>query len=211
MCDLRLSNPFSMLVAGSSQTGKTLWVREMLKKANRLYSQPPGAIYFFVREWQSLFDGIASAKIHLGMPDMAFLKTISHSNATIVIDDLIHHVTSETAELFTVGCSRYGVNIIFITQNLFDKNPFFRTISLNCKYFCIRKNPRDSSSIMHFARQVMPSNLSFMKRVYHDVTNKKAYSYIFFDASQNVPEGLRLRTNVLGENGQPPQCFSPGK
>ena len=125
------------------------------------------------------------------------------------MDDLLRQVTGETAELFTVGSSRYGINVIFITQNLFDKNPHFRAISLNCKYVCIRKNPRDTSSINYFARQVAPSNASFVTRVYRDVTQAKPYSYLFFDAGQGTPERLRLRTNVLGENGEPMQCFAP--
>ena len=60
---------------------------------------------------------------------------------------------------------------------------------------------------MHFAKQVFPSNPMFMVDVYKDVTSQKAYSYIFYDASQEVSENVRLRTNVLGEEGKPVTCF----
>ncbi|MEM8728056.1 MAG: hypothetical protein AAGE99_05040 [Chlamydiota bacterium] len=200
-------------MAGSSQTGKSFWVRDFLKRADQLYRRKPGPIVFFIKEWQPLFEDMSrtnpAIEFRREMPDMTVFKGIAFQNATVVIDDLLHQVTAETAELFTVGCSRYDVNIIFITQNLFDKNPHFRTISLNCKYFCIRKNPRDSSSIMYFARQVMPTNAKFFTKIYQTVTAKKAFSYIFFDADQNTPEQLRLRTNILLEDDSPVQCFFP--
>lgn len=205
-------NPFSMLVAGSSQTGKTEWVSRVLKTSASLYSKSPGPVYYFYNQWQDVFDTLEEeikADFRRGMPSMSFFKDIAGKNATVVIDDMIHHVTEETSELFTVGCSRHLVNIIFITQNLFDKNKFFRTISLNCKYFCIRKNPRDSSSINHFSRQVFPSNGSFLTKVYRDVTSLKPFSYIFFDASQTTPENLRTRSDIFGEDGDPPKCFIP--
>ena len=201
-------NPFCMLVAGSSQTGKTKWVCDLLKQRRSLFTQAPGPIHVFYREWQAIFEELEDAHFHQTMPTMQSLKALAHQNATVVIDDMIHHVTRETAELFTVGSSRYRANIIFITQNLFDKNPFFRTISLNCKYICIRKNPRDSSSIMHFAKQVVPANSRFLVQVYRDVTSQKAFSYLFFDASQQTREMMRLRTNILSEGGQPMQCFN---
>lgn len=207
MCDLRFACPFNLLVAGSSQTGKTEWVRRLLEKAEELYSLKPGPFIFYYREWQPIFDLMPNVEFRQGMPTMEDLKEVSRQNATIVIDDLMHKATAETAELFTVGSSRHHVNIIFIVQNLFEKNPCFRTISLNCKYICIRKNPRDTSSISYFARQVVPSNPSFLTAVYKEVTGKKPYSYIFFDASQNTPEHLRIRTNVLFENELPMQCF----
>ena len=207
MADLRLANPFCMLVAGSSQTGKTRWVADLLRSAGTLYARPPGPVHYFYREWQRLFDGMGGAHFHQCLPTMAALKDVAHRNATVVIDDMVHHITRETAELFTVGASRYGVNVIFITQNLFEKSPHFRTISLNCKYICIRKNPRDPSSIAHFARQVAPSNAKVLVDVYHDVTEAKAYSYIFFDTSQETPERLRVRSNILAEDGLPMLCF----
>lgn len=213
MCDLRLRNPFSMLVAGSSQTGKTRWVRELLKRASELYSRKPGPVYFFHREWQPIFEEmrkeLPAIRFERDMPDMSFFKTISGTNATVILDDLLHKISAETTELFTVGCSRYGVNIIFITQNLFDRSPHFRTISLNCKYFCIRKNPRDSSSILHFARQIMPHNVTFLSRVYYHVTGRKAFTYIFYDADQSTPENLRVRTNIFQEGASPIECFFP--
>ena len=124
MADLRLLNPFSMLVAGSSQTGKTFWVRTLLQQAAELYSRPPGPILFFYREWQPQFEEF-DAEFRPGMPCMDDFQKLSGLNATVVMDDLMHQVSGETAELFTMGCSRYGVNIIFITQNLFDKNSYF--------------------------------------------------------------------------------------
>lgn len=207
MVDLRLVNPFSLLVAGSSQTGKSVWVAELLRKSDRLYSRPPGPVVYFYREWQELFDGMEGVEFRKGIAKMEDFRLLAGKNATVVMDDLMHQVGAETAELFTVGSSRYGVNVIFISQNMFDKNPHFRTISLNCKYICVRKNPRDTSSIQYFARQVTPTNTAFLTKVYRDVTRAKPFSYIFFDAAQGTQERLRVRTNVLGEGGEPMQCF----
>jgi len=63
----------------------------------------------------------------------------------LIVDDLMQETDQSVAILFTKGSHHRGVNIIFLAQNLFPKNKFARTISLNAHYMVLFKNPRDAS------------------------------------------------------------------
>ena len=57
----------------------------------------------------------------------------------------------------------YNVSVVYLTQNVFDKNKYARTISLNAHYLVLFKNPRDASQ---FARQMYPNASKFAIEVY---------------------------------------------
>jgi hypothetical protein len=47
---------------------------------------------------------------------------------------------------------------MLITQNVFNRNKYYRTINLNTHYMVLFKNPRDMSQIMALAHQMYPIN-----------------------------------------------------
>ena len=85
-----------------------------------------------------------------GLPDVEKLKS-----CLLVSDDMMDHLESEVADLFTKG-SYKNVSIIAVTQNVFHQSRFQRTISLNTHYMVLFKNPRDASQIQHLVRQMYP-------------------------------------------------------
>lgn len=69
-------------------------------------------------------------------------------------------------------------------------------MSLNSHYLFLFKNPRDTSAISHFARQVYPNNSRFMSDAYKDATTKP-FSFLLIDMKQGTDERLRLLGNFL--------------
>ena len=61
--------------------------------------------------------------------------------------------------MFTVDARHMNMSIVFLTQKMFVNCNHFRHISQNCDYFCIFKNPRNSSEIRALAQQMTPGNL----------------------------------------------------
>jgi Cdc6-like AAA superfamily ATPase len=205
MCDLRLQSPFSWLVAGGSGCGKTTKVLHFLKHHKIMTTNPhcENIIYYY-NQWQDQFEkfkdeNIVSSWIQ-GCPTLSEIKeqTYHHKEkgSIIVIDDFAHILGKDVLELFTVYSHHGNCSTIFLSQNLFDKNPIFRQISLNSSYISIFKNPRDKQQIRLFAKQIEPTNHKFIIDSYMEAT-KKPYSYLFFDNRQTTPDQLRVRSCIL--------------
>ena len=86
--------------------------------------------------------------------------------------------------------------MIYVVQNLFEKGPESRTVSLNAHYMVIFKNPRDASQISHLARQMYPGRGKYLQEAFVHATSKP-YGYLLVDARQETPEHLRLRTKIF--------------
>ena len=54
--DLRLKNPFTMLVSGPIACGKTTFTRELLIQRNLLNTKPTHRVYYFYKVSQPIFD-----------------------------------------------------------------------------------------------------------------------------------------------------------
>jgi hypothetical protein len=148
---------------------------------------------------------------HQGMCSMQWCeKNIKKTdNATIILDDLARDISADTAEIFAVGSHHLKMNVCLVVHNLFEKNIAFRNISLNSRYICIQKNPRDSSTITNFAKQFDPGNGQRMVNIYKDAT-ERPFSYLFLDMDQYTPEQYRLRSNIFFEGDTPIELFERG-
>ena len=59
--DPRLKHPFTCIVAGPSQSGKTVFLRRLLTQAQELINEPPEVILWFYGEYQSLYDKLTDS------------------------------------------------------------------------------------------------------------------------------------------------------
>ena len=205
--DLRLKCPFTMLVSGPSNCGKTTFAKNVLLKRRTKYNKTPGKVYWFYKVYQSQYDrmlelGIVDEFVE-GLVTMEWIKdNIEMTYCTIVIDDMALEATEDTAKIFSIASHHYNLNVIFICQNLFTKNRAFREISLNSTYHVIFKNPRDKSTISNFAKQFAPGRTRDLANIYFKAT-KAPYTYLFIDYHQQTPEENRIFSNVLFENENP--------
>ena len=212
--DLRLKTPFTMLVSGPTACGKTTFTRELLIRRQQLQNRPTEKVFYFYKVYQPVFDqmlasGVVDEFID-GMPTMEFLeKNIDNKPetcSTIVIDDRALEVDDDTAKMFAVGSHHYNTNIIFLCQNLFGKNKYFRDISLNSTYHVLFKNPRDKSIITNFAKQFRPGKTKEIAEIFDEATTKP-HSYLFIDYHQETSEDHRLLSNYLFEDEEPMKMY----
>lgn len=136
--DLSLRTNFTLTCAGPTGSGKTTWLGNLIRCAPTLYDVPPGPFYYFYKIWQDKFAEMErDYGVHFveGICSMNWLRKHikPRENATIIIDDLARDLSQDTAEIFGVGAHHFGCNVCFVTQNLFEKNPAFRNISLNSR------------------------------------------------------------------------------
>jgi len=211
---MKLKTPFTYMIAGASQSGKTVHVFNLLAHRHQIFDRPTDAIYYFYNCWQPHFDQFASRGLvtewinELPTYDLIMEKSASHvkkDGCVFVVDDFMDNITTDIMDLFTVYAHSYRINVIFLTQNLFAKN--LRDISLNATYIVVFKNPRDQSQIQNLAQQLRPKKWQYIMEAYDNAT-KRPYTYLLFDNHQTTPDYMRVRTRLFPKEGYM-QVFYP--
>ena len=200
--DTRLQHPFTALICGPTQSGKTQFVSRLLKTKEAMISVPPDKIIWCYGEYQPAYRELTSQIPNIrfveGIPmDLDTMISPNHSNLLIIDDLMVESGNDKTiANLFTKGSHHRNLSVILILQNLFHQGREIRTISLNSHYLVLFKNPRDGSQITHLAKQMYPGHTNFVQEAFVDAT-REPYGYLFIDLKPTAPEVLRLRTNIF--------------
>lgn len=191
--DVKFEHPSNWLIGAQSQGGKTNFVYQLLKIADIFKPDLPKIIYCYA-EWQTLYEKmmieINNITFMKGLPDIIDLE-----NVVIVLDDLMSDVIENKSllNLFTVGSHHKKISTIFLTQNIYEKGKYARTISLNCHYMVLFKNLRDQSQVLHLSRQLYPGDTKFFQEVFKLATEEK-YGHLILDLKQKSNNSLRLRS-----------------
>ena len=115
----------------------------------------------------------------------------------LIVDDLQSSHSEEMLAWFTKKSHHMDTSVIYLVQNIFDRTPSHRTISLNATHIVLFKNPRDASQVTHLDKQVFPGAGGFLTEAYRTVTGDKPHSYIVIDFNQSTPEHFRLRNTLF--------------
>ena len=200
--DVRFKVPFKMQVVGPSLSGKSQFVSRFLHHSEDLMDKPPQYILYFYGEYQPLFTqmskDISNITFIEGVPDNLDSLVDPSRPGMVIFDDLVSELSNSRflANLFTKGSHHKQLNVILISQNLFQQGREMRTIGLNTEYYIIFKNPRDRSQITHLAKQTHPGNVKFLQQSYIDATSEP-HSYVVIDLKMSSPEQIRIRSNVF--------------
>ncbi len=197
--DLRLPCSFTMLVAGPSGSGKSVFVSKLLSNKNIVMTNAPHRIVWCYSVWQNLYSELQQCVENLsfnqGLPNK---ELIEQGNSIIVVDDLMD--SDEAAillsDIFTKYSHHNNITCIFLLQNVFPKFKQARTISLNAHYIVLMKNTRDKAQVKYLAGQVFPGKSKFLVDAYEDAT-KDPFSYLLLDFKPESPDEIRVRTNIF--------------
>lgn len=192
-----LQTPLRMLVCGPSQAGKTQFCLKLIKNKEQAFDSHVNEIFWCCRNKKFAPDELKNdinVKIIQGIVETDDLKP----NSLIVIDDMMHLLTSDVLELFSVNSHHINCNVILILQNLFHTNKYLRSISLNASYFCLFRNPRDVSNFYFLAKQIEPNNWRNLLHCYNSVCSRP-YQPFIIDLTQNAHNVLKYRTDVFND------------
>lgn len=111
-----------------------------------------------------------------------FVSDFTDKPDIVVYDDLMSDIAGNKSltDVFTKKRHHENVTIIFIIQNLFYQSREMRTISLNCMYFILLKNPRDRMQVMNMGKQIFPHSMSYFMDSVNDAF-KEPFSHLVID------------------------------
>ena len=203
MFDIRLKENFKFFVSGPSRCGKTFFISELLENIETFAKDPPETILYIYKIWQTKFDEMKSVVDGFIEDNENVVQQIKQlalgQKIFLIFDDLINSKSlMDIATLFTVDGRHMNMSMAFLTQRMFVNNEHFRQISQNCDYFCIFKNPRNSSEIRTLAQQLTPGSLSLIE-IYKEAT-KNPFSYLLINLTQECDPSVKYLSHVFNEN-----------
>jgi hypothetical protein len=201
LTSLLFKHEFTAIVAGPSKSGKTEFVKKLIQWRNILIDIPPEKIVWVYREWQPAYKFLQTTfgdtiQFIYNMPvdddDLIHDTSVPH---LLVFDDLMgSKATEKIQEWFTRKGHHRNTSIIYMVQNLFDRNDkYMRTITLNAHYLILFKNPRDRSQVDVLSRQL---SSPLLKYAYEDATYPP-YGYLVIDLNPRTSELFRFRTDIF--------------
>ena len=196
---LKLIHPFTMIVSGATQSGKTVFVLKMIENRFQMIEPPPKKVLYCYTEYQpKAFDSHSANGVEFfkGLPGLDFFD--GREPTLCILDDLMGELNKDVAELFTRVSHHRDVSVVFLNQNMFPKNPHARTISLNAHYMVLYKNPRDVNQFSILARQMFGNNnnYKFAVEAFEDATGE-AHTYLLVDMKPQTDKNYRLRTKIF--------------
>lgn len=192
--DTRWHHPFTAIIAGPTSSGKSHFIKQLLRERSKLINGDIEEIIYCIPEGQVVDCEMKFSRLYEGIPEVNMFADLKPR--LVILDDLMREANGDVVDLFTKGSHHYNLSVIFVTQNIFNQGKGRRDISLNAHYIVCFKNPRDKQQILHLSKQISPENPKYIQEAYNDATSKP-YGYLLFDLRQTTSDIIRYRTAIF--------------
>jgi len=125
-------HPFTSVIAGPTGSGKSIFVRRFVHNIRHMMTPITDRILWWYGEYQTLHGAVDGVDFQQGLPDLDTLDP--RDKHLIILDDLMDETDQRVASLFTKKSHHRNISVMLIVQNLFNRNKYHRTISLNTHY-----------------------------------------------------------------------------
>ena len=106
----------------------------------------------------------------------------------------MHHPQDVITKFFTVYAHHYNFSVMFLAQNLFNKN--IREISLTSHFVILFKNCRDATQIQHFLWQAFTNRAQTVYEAYKNAVATPR-GYLALDFGPDTDDSQRIRTGFF--------------
>ena len=199
--DVSIKWPFKWTLVGSSGSGKTNFVLNVIKKAEHLFDQKPDRVIIIYKVFQDIYNDFkAYFPTTIYTEDECDFEELTESNKDrllFICDDLyFSKKLSEISEHFLVKGRHRNTSWIILTQSIFNQ-PALKNISRNSTHMTLFKNVRLNEPHIFFS-QLRPRSSKVLQDIYAEAT-EKPYGYLDIDLSQTCPDKLRYKTDLFDE------------
>lgn len=205
---IAFKTPLSLIISGSSFSGKTTFVTNLIKNKQQMFIPDFVEIIFVYNVWQALYDEleqtITNIKFLNRIPSKSEIDELTSDKQPrlLILDDKMTELSScpHITELITVYTHHKNLSTILLIQNIFYQGAkCLRDITLNVQGIILFRNKRSALQISNLAKDMFPGS----KRLYfldaYEKATSKPYGYLFIDLSPGSNSLYQLRTNILPE------------
>ena len=201
--EFTFQHPFSMLVVGPTQSGKTVFVEQMFEEPRFAFpTKRKGQILWFYNQWQPRYEAMMDlgVKFEEGLPDWSesLQELDPKMHHILVFDDLMHQAVNSPllSRLFTQGRHR-NASVILLMQNMFPKGKYNTDISRNAQYLVLFRSPSDRKQINTIAERIFAENRFKFMQIYSKATSVP-YGYVLIDNHPRTDPENQVVTDVFG-------------
>jgi DNA replication protein DnaC len=213
--DFKFHHPASIMISGSTGTGKTHMTENLIKK--NMFTKKIKNIFYYgahgncTLEWDQELPQEVQVRLLEGLPTTKDLLTLPKRSLVIIDDQFSEAIESEAvARAFKVDRRNQKFSLVLITQNVFEKGKHAKTIRNNTEVFILFKNYGDREQNKRLAKQLG------LKRRYETClkdftrTPDDKHSYCILNAQLNCPDDdLRCVTGIFCEFSNIQPAFHP--
>lgn len=205
----RFKHPFTCLVCGPTQSGKTHFVANLVAERRRVINPPPAVIIWCFGEYTrdlAALERDFGVRVVDGLDELREVlaeRAVASAPALVVLDDVMGEAgdSREVRDLFTRGSHHRDLSVVLVTQNAFHQGKAMRSISLNSQYIVLLKNPRDAGQARYLGQQLFPGRARFFADAYKQAT-ARPHGYLLLDLTQGASDDMRVLSDVLpGQTG----------
>ncbi len=197
--DLQIKIPSGMIISGATSSGKTQLLIRLVENSASMYDPPPKRVLYC---YGQLGDHVyklqkMGAECFEGIPPDELIDKMEKP-FLLIFDDLMSCVSEKyLSDIFCKRSHHQNFGVVFLTQNLFDKN--IRVSRSNAQYLLLTRSANSMNSIRNIGSQLFPRKLDYFLKSYADATNEP-YSYLFVDLHAASRPELRLRTKIFPQD-----------
>ena len=201
--NIHFAKPMRAIFSGSSQSGKTHLIGEILKYQKRIFGSEFSSVKYYYPEyldecpvnWHTFLD--IPITYESGFPTKDHILDLS-SNSLLVIDDNMKKVVNSELmrQLFNVISGKKNISVICVTQNYFTQGPYSRDIRNSANYVALFRNCADANLNKRVTTAFgLGTAYKAAKQANFDT---KIYPYMFIDQTQRAQlSNYRLFVNIF--------------
>jgi len=197
--DLKLRAPFCAIIGGQSGSGKSTLLIKLIKDYKNLISPTPHSLLYCYGTYNNKIPQIQAmgVKIHAGLPSDDVVDKMPKP-LLLMMDDLMLQAKRDIlAEFFTRKSHHSNISVIFIVQNLFEKQ--LKIVRDNSQYIFLLNSPAAALQVRSLGQQIFPGKLNYFLSAYKQAVTENKWGYLLIDLHPASIPTLRLRTNLFKE------------
>ena len=139
----------------------------------------------------------AGVLTHAGLPTDDIFGSCEKPLLLILDDLMLASSEQYLSDLYTKKSHHQHISVVFLTQNLFDKQ--LKVARNNAQYLVLMNAPNSALSIRTLGSQLFPGRVPFFLDAYRKATEGQ-YGYLLLDMHASSCPTLRLRTDIFPDD-----------
>lgn len=214
---LKFKCPFGMTVSGSSQSGKSEFLFNLIKFRDNMFTSQFSRIIYcqpnaFAPKNQEFFkrlqDLCPNIELCSNLPSISTLNLdLSNSPSLLLIDDLMTSVlwSKSMVDLLANDVHNYNISVVIVLQNYFAPGKYGKSLVRNCQYRVFFYNRIEQLELRTISSQVanapnfFAANFDFLIKTF---PNAPSYYLLIDGHYRTTSADFWCRSNIFPEGPQ---------